>query len=199
MVENTIVEILNPMTTFGNTDYEELAHIGNGCPIRCGISFNYRNNFSLTNPPYTSLIFLSFYPEFKTLFDAPEPNVYLVMFNKFANMANHCLNAKRFGEYDWEYLMSAFIAHYITLFLQKMSLINEISPSGDIKNTIMAMGNQSMGLVVEENVGGEQIKVDNMINVGINKDAGLYMSTPYGREFWDKYISYAKLFFRGVY
>lgn len=213
MVESSIVEILNPMTTSGNHTYDELAHTQDvGNLYRYGIVCNCRTNFSLTNPKYTSLIFLSYYPEFTPLIkekettpEDPTPALppYLDLFNTYANMANHILNAKRFGETTWDFLMSSFIAHYMALTFQRIAAINNNTvPEGDPnygQSLISAISNQSVGLATKESLGGEEIQIENMINVGINQDAGEFMTTPYGRAFWNTYISYAKNFFRGVY
>lgn len=213
MLGNTIVEILNPMTTSGNHTYEELAHTQNtGEMYRWGIVCNCRTNFSLTNPTYTSSIFLAYYPEFTPLIkekettpEDPMPALppYLDLFNTYAKMANNILNCKRFGEATWEFLMSSFIAHYMALTFQRIAAMNNNTLPSDDPNygnsLISAISNQSIGLATKESLGGEEIQIDNMINVGLYKDAGEYLTTPYGRAFWNIYISYAKNFFRGVY
>lgn len=213
MVESSIVEILNPMTTSGNHTYDELAHTQDvGNLYRYGIVCNCRTNFSLTNPEYTSLIFLSYYPEFTSLVKekepteedpTPAPPPYLDLFNTYANMGNHILNARKFGETTWDFLMSSFIAHYMALTFQRIAAINNNTvPQSDpnySQTLISAISNQSVGLATKESLGGEEIQIENMINVGINKDAGEFLTTPYGRAFWNTYISYAKNFFRGVY
>lgn len=194
-----VVELLNPMATFNTTDYIEAGR----AKCVCGIIGNFRTDFSKTNPEYSSSIFLSYFPEFdpilKTTGEDPEPNAqYISLFNTFAEMANHCLDYNRFG-YDWYYLMSAFVGHYLTLSLQKLYAVATNSTSGDPQQIIGALANQSMGLAVKESLGGEEIQTENMINVSLNKYAGNFMTTPYGREFWDKYYGYSRNFFRGVY
>lgn len=200
MVEKTVVEILNPLATSGNTTYVEQTPDGVLHSLgTCGIAFSCKTNFSLTNPEYTSSIFLSYFPEFTKLISGDNPP-YLDLFNSYAKMANCTLNAKRFGECTWDFLMSAFIAHYMALTFLRISYINTASVSGDdIPSTISAISNQQVGLHSKESLGGEEVEIENMVNVGINKDAGEFMTTPYGRAFWNTYISYAKNFFRGVY
>jgi hypothetical protein len=197
MKETSVVELLNPMSTFGNTTYDELAQSGySGC--RCGIVCSYSTNFSLTNPEYTSLTFLSYYPEFTSLLTGDAPP-YLNLFETYYKMANRTLSVKRYGLYDWEFLMSSFIAHYMILTFQRLDAINTNVENNNIQQTLSALSNQSMGLAVKESLGGEEIQIENMINVSINKNAGQFMTTPYGRDFWDKYYSYARNFIRGVY
>lgn len=195
------VKILSPITTFNNTDFNELAQqYANGQICYCGIKYcGGINNFSQTNPEYTSSIFLNYYPEFTNLLTPSEQTTeYINLFNTFYNMANCDLNYKRFGN-DWYYLMSSYIAHYLTLSLMKINALNNISPTTDLNVLINTLSNQSMGLAVKESLGGEEIQIENMINVGIFAGAGNFMTTPYGREFWDKYIGYARNFIRGVY
>lgn len=200
-METAVVEVLNPMTTFGSTTMNELAQLQGTCA--CVINASFRTKFSQTNPEYTSSIFLSYYPEFTNLLVVNGDNnatieQYVKLFNTFAEMANNCLDYRRFG-YDWYYLMSAFVAHYMSLALSKLYALQNNSTSGDIQTVIGALANQSTGLAVKESLGGEEIQTEQMINVGLFKSAGNYMTTPYGREFWDKYIGYSRNFFRGVY
>ena len=191
----TVVEVLNPMTTFGDNDSVELPQNRLVCVIACSFS----TDFTKTNPQYTSPIFLSYYPEFSAILSNNESNsTYTTLWNTYYDMANHCLDYRRFG-YDWYYLMSAFIAHYMAIALQKIYAVRTNSTCGDNLQVIGALANQSIGLAVKESLGGEEIQTEQMINVGLFKDAGNYMMTPYGREFWNKYINYAKNFFRGVY
>ena len=201
MSSDKTVEILSPMTTFNNTDYDELAHIASkGGVVCCGIRYcGLGKNFSETNPEYTSSIFLNYYPEFANLLKNDNANTtYINLFNTFYEMANHDLDYNRFG-YDWYYLMSAYIAHYITLSLMKIYAINNSSQPDDINSLIGALSNQSMGVAVKESLGGEEIETENMINVNLFRNAGNFMTTPYGREFWDKYYGYSRNFIRGVY
>lgn len=194
------IEILNPLTTFNKTTYDELASINSeGRSILCGINYlGGVTNFSQTNPEYTSSVFLSYYPEFTNLLNNTTVTTYSDLFNTFYEMANHDLNYNKFG-FDWYYLMSAYIAHYLTLSLMKIYAINNNSQTTDINTIIGAISNQSMGLAVKESLGGEEIEIENMINVGLFKGAGNFMTTPYGREFWDKYYGYSRNFIRGVY
>lgn len=192
----TVVEVLNPITTFGNNDSVELPQNKLVCVISC----SFRTDFTKTNPQYTSPIFLSYYPEFSAIINDNDnsKSQYTDLWQTYYNMANHCLDYRRFG-YDWYYLMSAFIAHYMALALQKLYAISTNSSCSNNIQLIGAIANQNIGLAVKESLGGEEVQTEQMINVGLFKNAGEYMLTPYGREFWDKYISYAKNFFRGVY
>ena len=191
----TVVEVLNPMTTFGDNDSVELPQNKLVCVIACSFS----TDFTQTNPQYTSPIFLSYYPEFSAILSNNEGNKqYTDLWNTYYNMANHCLDYRRFG-YDWFYLMSAFIAHYMALALQKLYAITTNASCGNTIQVIGALANQSVGIAVKESLGGEEIQTEQMINVSLFKNAGNYMTTPYGREFWDKYIGYARNFIRGVY
>lgn len=193
-MNNTVVEILNPIATSGTYNYAENPLVGGTCYIQCG----FRTNFSQTNPTYTSPIFLSYYPEFSSILDGSESNSqYMQLFDTFCNMANNCLDYRRFGG-SWQFLMSSFIAHYLALTLGRLYAINT-NASGGVPQLLGALANQSTGLAVKESLGGEEIQTEQMINVGLYKDAGEYMMTPYGRAFWNMYISYAKLFVRGVY
>lgn len=193
-METTVVEVLNPMTTFGNYNYVEHPR-----RLACLITGSFRTDFSKTNPAYTSPIFLSFYPEFSQILEEKETNLqYITLFNTFYNMANNCLDYRRFGA-CWEFLMSSFIAHYLALAFGRIYAVNTNSSEGNINQILGALSNQSVGLSVKESLGGEEIQTENMINVGLYKDAGEYLTTPYGRAFWNMYISYAKNFFRGVY
>lgn len=194
-MENTVVEVLNPMTTFGNNDYVELPKSRRACVI-CN---SFSTDFTVTNPEYTSPIFLSYYPEFNKILGGNNGNSqYVSLFNTFCSMANHCLDYRRFG-YDWYYLMSAFIGHYMALALQKLYTVQTNATCSDNLQVIGALANQSVGLAVKESLGGEEIQTEQMINVGLFRNAGNYMTTPYGREFWDKYIGYSRNFIRGVY
>lgn len=196
MVEKTIVEILNPMALSGNTTYDELAQTQS--VYSCGIYYNNHSNFSTTNPEYTSLIFLSYYPEFTTLISGDNPP-YLSLFNVYEKMANNILDCSRFGNTVWNFLMSSYIAHYMAMTFQRLSLINSTTIQDNIQSQIASIGGLEVGLRTRESLGGEEVQIENMINVGLFKDAGQFLTTPYGRIFWDTYISYAKNFFRGVY
>lgn len=188
----TVIEVLNPLSTVGKHDMAELPRKNNLCLVQYGIGAD----FSLTNPEYSSPIFLSYYPEFSCLLKTD--GQYMQLFDTLYKMANNCLDYRRFG-YDWYYLMSAFIAHYMALSLQKLYAINNLGTNADITQIIGAIGNQGVGLTVKESLGGEEVQTEQMINVGVFRGAGNFMTTPYGREFWDKYYGYSRNFIRGVY
>lgn len=191
-MSNTVVEILNPTTT---SNYDYVGKTQGVCVIQCSI----RTNFSQTNPPYTSPIFLNYYPEFATLLNGSDANQqYMSLFTTFYNMANNCLDYRRFGG-SWEFLMSSFIAHYMALTLGRLYMVGNNVEQGNVQQLLGTLSNQSTGLAVKESLGGEEIQTEQMINVSLYKGAGEYLMTPYGRAFWNMYISYAKLFFRGVY
>lgn len=187
----TIVEVLNPMSTVGKHNLVEQSKKLNVCLMQYGVG----GDFTTTNPEYSSPIFLSYYPEFSCIFKEGQ---YTQLFNTLYTMANNCLDYRRFGN-DWYYLMSAFIAHYMALSLQKLYAIQNLGTNAGITQIIGAIGNQSVGLTVKESLGGEEVQTEQMINVGVFRGAGNFMTTPYGREFWDKYYGYSRNFIRGVY
>lgn len=190
-----IVEILSPVTTFNNTDYMEDTRTYSSYYITSNIT----SQFSLTNPEYTSSIFLSYFPEFNDLIGGEEPKPsYVTLFDTYYGMANNSLDFKKFG-FDWYFLMSSFIAHYITLSLQRQYSVISSSTTGSTEQLIAALTNIPMGVIIKENVGGEEVQTDNLINVSLFKSAGSYMLTQYGVVFWDRYYGYSRNFIRGVY
>lgn len=184
-------EILNPLFNVGNNTVVEYGG------TYLGVTYQGRTNFSTTNPEFTSSIFLSYYPEFTKLVSGDDAE-YEDLFNAYAKMANSTLNAKRFGEVTWDFLMSSFIAHYMALTFMRLGFINTSSEL-TTQQIITMIGNQPIGVRTRESLGGEEVQTENMINVGLYKDAGEFLTTPYGRAFWNTYISYAKNFIRGVY
>ena len=74
------------------------------------------------NPAYTLDNFFKFYPQFKDI--VPD-----VVANSFLELANNNLQYRRYHG-QWEFCMSLFIAHFLTLYLESMS--DSDTPSGII-------------------------------------------------------------------
>ena len=177
-MNNMVIEQLNPLS----------GKYGNGVLLYCTCQVYSSGKFSETNPSYASTDFLIYCPEFTNILADP---TYLALFNSLEDMANHCLDYKLFGA-QWKMVMSYYIAHYLIKSLERIASVNSI----DTANTgqmISNLATQPLGIVIKEDLGGENLSYDNLLEIGTFKDAGDFLTTVYGRTFWDMYIPYGRL------
>lgn len=107
-----------------------------------------------TNPTYTHINFLAFYPQFgqNKLGDRTVP---LAIIDVYINLANACLKQVRWQDY-WEVAMGLFTAHFVTLWLQSYVDINN-----DSNNAMAVMeAGKARGLNTSESVGDVSVGTD---------------------------------------
>ena len=130
------------------------------------------------NPNYTAETFLALYPQYRD----KVPEAFLEM---YIGLANASLSYRRY--YDaWEMVMSLFIAHFCTLYLQTAaepeSTASEILAAGEMR-----------GLQASKSVGGVSISYDyNTALSGLDQWGG-WTTTAYGAQF----AALAKLYGKG--
>lgn len=112
------------------------------------------------NPPYTSADFNVFFPQF-----AGQQINDRVMAT-FINEANVCIQKERW-QTQWEYAMGLYIAHYLTLYLQRLAA-NPIA-SG-----------QAKGVATSKSVGDVSVSYD--VSVATDPVWGDFNLTSYGQE-----------------
>lgn len=165
-----------------------------GC-VHYGVSFANNPEYSLTND------FLAYCPEFRTLLTDGNGNeksdAYTTLYDRLVAQANGIFDYRLFGT-DWYAVMSYYIAHWFIKAAQRFIAIANV-PNCSPSNIVSALGSLSVGVVTEENLGGEVLKTEPMLNVSGMEGGGDYLSTQYGRALWEIYKPYGKIRFIGRY
>lgn len=116
------------------------------------------------NPEYTSEDFFDFYPQF-------QGQVPLNVVESFVKLAHTNINKARWGG-SWEFAMSLFIAHFLTLYVKT-------SGSTDNPNNNLASGNVR-GIQTSKSVDGVSISYDVSSVLSEFDGWGSYKLTEYG-------------------
>lgn len=103
---------------------------------------------SFNNPSYTRENFLEVYPQFTNT--VPETVV-----NFYIRMANASLSYDIYCD-QWEYAMSLYVAHFVTLWLQLSNGLNADSPAARVLQNSLAQG-----LIASKSAGSLSISYDN--------------------------------------
>lgn len=150
--------------------------------------FRSPSNIILTdNPPYTQEDFTKTFPKF-VINDSESENegegIPYAVFNLFLSMANHSIKYDRFKSL-WKYLMSLYIAHYCTLYLQTQAG----SPNA---KEILASA-MPKGIATSKSVDGLSISYDVTTVANDFAGYGTYKNTLYGQQL----ITLSKLYGMG--
>lgn len=122
------------------------------------------------NPSYSKEDFLAVFPQFKN--KVPD-----IMIDYYINLANACLSYNMYGE-QWNYAMSLYVAHFLTLYLKLSDGITEDSPVSQVIRSSLGFG-----LVASKSAGDLSLSYDyGAINEDLNGWAAWKMTT-YGQLF----------------
>jgi len=120
------------------------------------------------NPAYTTVMFLSDFPQFTS-------NISGTMLQNFVNMANATILEKRWHE-NWRYGMGLFIAHFATLYMQTL---NGANPTA---SQVIAAA-QTKGLLSSKSVGDVSAGYDFGTAMQGITGWGSFKTTQYGFQF----------------
>lgn len=104
-----------------------------------------------TNPAYTNVDFLTFYPQFGQKSDQTYV-VPLEVIDMYIGLANASIKEARWHE-SWKIAMGYFVAHFCTLWLQSYA-----DPNGGAAKVIAA--GQAMGLMASKSIGDVSVSYD---------------------------------------
>lgn len=128
------------------------------------------------NPPYTSENFLALYPQFGKLDENGAQIIPQTVMDAYVNLAHASLSIARYHAV-WETVMGFFIAHWLTLYLQSLSSVND--PIGKIVSAGLAKGLQS-----SKSAGDLSVSYDFSFLNGTDFDGwGTYKLTAFGQQF----------------
>lgn len=123
-----------------------------------------------TNPPFTSVDFLIWMPQFSQFIATETGTAY---FDKLYGVANQKIFKSIYGA-DWELAMSYCIAHYLTLIGQQMQ-----APSGSTLGEI-AGGGVMKGVLSSASIGGFSKSYDLGLTTLNSEEAMFWNQTSYG-------------------
>ena len=110
------------------------------------LAANIRGTFN--NPSYTRQDFLDIYPQFTKVIPENVIDFYI-------SMANACLSYDIYRD-QWTYAMGLYVGHFLTLWLQMTSGLNEDSPANKIIQNSIAQG-----LLASKSAGSLSLSYDN--------------------------------------
>lgn len=155
-------------------DYWSMLGYTNNATIMMEV-FGSSSNIILTdNPEYTLEDFSAIFPVFLFSDDGSvEGTIPMPVFNLFLSMANASIKYDRYKTH-WKYIMSLFIAHYSTLFLQ--------TQEGDPGSSSALAGAMPKGIATSKSVDGLSISYDLMDSSSDFAGYGTYKLTAYGQQ-----------------
>lgn len=154
-------------------------------------------NYSASNPHFSATNdFLTYCPEFEKVLCGQ--NSYQGLVDRYIEQANHIFDYGLYGT-DWFVVVSLYVAHWLYKTLQRVATVEEVPATASLSQMITALTSQQVGVVTEENLGGEVLKYENLLNVKGMENAGDYATTPYGVQLWTIARPYLKLFKMGRY
>lgn len=126
-----------------------------------------------SNPPFTADEFKKMYPQFFGQDQQLIPEEVLEMFLQFAHS---CVKKARYHG-AWEYCISLFVAHFLTLYMQSM-----VDPEYADATSVIAAG-QSKGLLASKSVEGVSYSYDFSTAMQDLDGWAAWKLTTYGTQF----------------
>lgn len=139
------------------------------------------------NPPFTINDFYSFFPNFYNIIEGLNGNIPIpsAVIDMYIQFANDCVNKKVWGN-QWEFAMSLFIAHFLTIYIQAQF------PENATAQQVLATA-QSKGLISSKSVGDVSVSYDFSSAIKGVESWGQFTTTEYGLLF----ANLAKLMSKG--
>ncbi len=145
--------------------FDEAAQLMSKIPIASNISYG-------TNPPYSSMDFLSLFPQFAVV--CSDGTVPAMLLSTFISMANATVSYSKYFEL-WSYCMGLYVAHFLTLFLSASR--NSTTVPGLIAASAPKLPTASKSAL------GVSVSYDTSAVFDSLKGFGTWLTTSYGVEF----------------
>lgn len=110
--------------------------------------------------------------------ESPEASPYNALFSVYAVLASSELSELRFNDV-WEYVMSLYIAHKLTVRFGKLVNVENLSAASDIVRQLASANDFVAG---SESVGGVSVSYDTGATLAMGTAAGDWNRTQYGQE-----------------